>query len=80
MSICVIAFCLPLFILNLIGVICRNYQNACVSQDVIYYWSTYNVLGGNPGSLPHHILWLIFSIFLIPLSLYLRRYSMVTYK
>lgn len=33
-----------------------------------------------PGSLPHHILWFVFSISMCLFSLYLRRYSTQAYR
>jgi hypothetical protein len=80
MIICVLAFSIALLVMNLSGYTCRSSPNACNAQDVIYYWSTYNVLGQIPGSLPHHIIWFIFSITMIVFTLALRRYSMTTYK
>lgn len=80
MAICVILFSIPLIVLNLIGVVCRDNVNACNAQDIIYFWSTYNVLGMNPGSLPHHIIWFIFSVAMIIFTVLLRKYTMNTYK
>lgn len=80
MLVSTILICLPLFIVNLTGHVCRDEEEACHQQDVIYYWSTYNVLGERPGSLPHHILWFIFSLATCVFLLYLRRYSVRTYR
>lgn len=80
MGICVILFSVPLIVLNLVGVVCRDNEKACNAQDIIYFWSTYNVLGMNPGSLPHHIIWFIFSVAMIIFTVVLRKYAMTTYK
>lgn len=80
MAACVLLFCVPLFVLNLVGVVCRQSATACNTQDVIYFWSTYNVIGGTPGSLPHHILWFVFSLCMCVFTVYLRYYSMHTYR
>lgn len=77
---CVVAYSVPMLILNLLGYVCRDSTTACNSQDIIYFWSTYNVLGQTPGSLPHHIIWLVFSITMCLFALYLRKYSMQTYR
>ena len=69
-----------MIIINLSGSICRNSITACNSQDIIYFWSAYNVLGQNPGSLPNHILWFIFSIFMCLFNLYLRKYTLQNYR
>lgn len=80
MLICVILYCVPMFVLNLVGIVCKESNKNCKSQDVIYYWSVYNVLGDNPGSLPHHIIWFIFVITMCVFTLFLRKYSMQLYK
>lgn len=77
---CTLLFCLPLFVYNLVGRVCSSGDKACNSQDAIYFWSVYNVLGQDPGSLPHHIVWLVFSITVSVFCLYLRKYSMETYR
>lgn len=80
MTVCILAYAVPMLILNLSGVICRDSSTACNAQDVIYFWSTYNVLGATPGSLPHHILWFVFSLTIIVFLLYLRKYSLKTFR
>lgn len=80
MLICVIIYCIPLLVLNLVGTVCKNSTKACTNQDVIYYWSTYNVIGENPGSLPHHIIWLVLSLTMCGFTLYLRKYSLQAYR
>lgn len=77
---CAFAYCIPMFVLNLTGHICRDSETACNGQDIIYFWSTYNVLGSMPGSLPHHILWFVFSISMCLFCLYLRKYSTQAYR
>lgn len=80
MLFCTILYCVPMLVLNLVGVVCQSSSTACNGQDVIYYWSTYNVLGQNPGSLPHHIIWFVFSITMCIFNLYLRKYAFRTYR
>lgn len=80
MAVCLLLFCVPLFVVNLLGTVCRNSATGCTSQDVIYYWSTYNVIGQSPGSLPHHIVWLVFAISMCGFTLYLRYYSMHAFR
>lgn len=77
---CVVIFAVPMLILNLSGVICKESTTACNAQDIIYFWSTYNVLGATPGSLPHHILWFVFSIAICVFLFFLRRYSLRSYR
>jgi hypothetical protein len=80
MLLCTVVFCLPMFVLNLVGNVCAEKIENCSAASIIYYWSVYNVIGNNPGSLPHHILWLLFSVVMIAFTLYLRKYSMQLYK
>lgn len=79
-ALCSVAYCVPMLILNLLGVVCRESTNACTAQDIIYFWSTYNVLGESPGSLPHHIIWFVFSLSMCAFALYLRKYTLQTYR
>ena len=80
MAVALLLFCVPTFVLNLLGNVCRDSATACTTQDIIYFWSTYNVLGQSPGSLPHHILWLVFAISMCAFTVYLRHYSMHAYR
>lgn len=79
MLICTLCFALPMFIMNLAGIVCSQ-EGGCTSSDVTYNWSLYNVLGLTPGSLPHTVLWFVFCIFMILFSIYLRKYVLQTYR
>lgn len=68
-----------MFIINLSGYACQL-RNYCISNDAIHSWSLYNVLGLNPGTLPHSILWFLFCLFMAAFTVYLRKYAMQTYR
>lgn len=80
MLFCIIVYFVPLLVLNLLGIVCKTYEKACTNRDIIYQWSTYNVLGENPGSLPNHIIWLVLSLTICFFNLYLRKYSLQTFR
>ncbi len=76
--VCCLIFGLPMIIMNINGQSCKE-EFYCVENNFIYRWSVYNVVGDKPGPLRHAYLWLGFCILSVLFTVYLRRYTMITY-
>jgi hypothetical protein len=78
MFICTIVFAIPLTVLNASGDACQK-NNYCLTNNWVYRWSVYNVIGVN-SLLPEAWIWLAFCIAIIIFTIYLRIYTLSTYR
>lgn len=78
LGICTVIFAVPLLILNATGDACQK-ENYCIKHNWVYRWSVYNVVGVN-SLLPEAWIWLGFTISIILFTIYLRYYTLGTYR